>query len=125
MWGFSHSKKTFEHWLRDLGKDLGSNQHVRTQASDLMFDGHVMPQLMLYLEWFEEDWAALCALMGWPLLHGSTGWTNALPEDQRHNPGVTGPADRAMQHLFSHYAADFALYELLRPRRVGNLMRGE
>ncbi len=124
MWGFSLTKLSFEQWLGKLGKDLKANQHVRTQASDLMLDGKPLPHLMIYLEYFEEDWEALCRLKGWKGARPPT-YRNSLEERDalRRDPEVRGPDDRAMQMLFSHYAADFALYDLLKPKRAGLLMK--
>lgn len=122
MWGFSGTKLSFETWLRDLGRDLGSNQHVRTQAADLMLDGKVVPHVMIYLEYFEDDWRALCRLRGWTYVP-PPAYRNTLEEAKfkRNDPKVKGPQDRAMRTMFSHYAADFALYRLLWDRRVANV----
>ena len=118
MWGFSRTKESFEQWLRKLGKDLRSNQHVRTQASDLMLDGSVLPHLMIYLEWFEQDWTAVCRLTGWKHTYPPK-YLNSLEERDVVRREPAHPIGRAMEMMFSHYAADFALYELLKPKRAG------
>jgi hypothetical protein len=121
MWGFSGVKVSFEIWLRDLGKDLGSNQHVRTQAAEFMLDGKLLPHVMIYLEHIEEDFAALCRLKRWTYVP-PPAYRNTLEESKftRRDPMV-GNVARAREHLFSHYAVDFVLYRLLWDRRVANV----
>lgn len=94
------------------------DQHSRTQASDLMHKGKVVPGVMLYLETLNEDWRTLSKSRGWPVV--STTWSNTLEDN-----GLTRepcfeldqPTSQESAMAYARLAADFALYKLLWNRR--------
>lgn len=125
MFNFTRTpQRDFSYWIRDQAHraDYESDQHVRSQFWELTHDGKFMPQLLLYCDDLENDWAAFENLVGWD--HHGISHANTLEQNGITAVIPTNISDESRDAIYSRYGMDFFLYDAMRTLKASDVWSG-